>query len=51
VQERYLAEDDGRTALRPHRSYAYVQGRLQIFRDAPEIIVAAPARVTDTPPA
>jgi micrococcal nuclease len=50
VQERYLAEDDGRTALRPRRGYAYVQGRLQIFRDAPEIIVAGPAGVTDAPP-
>lgn len=51
VHERYLAEDDGRTTIRARRSYAYVQGRLQIFRDAPEVIVPGPAGITDAPPA
>ena len=32
-------------------SYAYVQGRLQIFRDAPEVIVPGLAGITDAPPA
>jgi micrococcal nuclease len=50
VHERYLADDDGRTTTRARRSYAYVHGRLQIFRDAPEIILAAPAGISDTPP-
>jgi micrococcal nuclease len=51
VLERYLAEDDGRTTIRARRSYAYVQGRLQIFRDAPEVIVTGPAGISDAPPA
>jgi endonuclease YncB( thermonuclease family) len=51
VRERYLAEDDGRNTIRARRSYAYVQGRLQIFHDAPEVIVPGPASITDAPPA
>jgi micrococcal nuclease len=51
VHERYLAEDDGRTTIRARRSYAYVQGRLQIFHDAPEVIVPGAAGITDAPPA
>jgi micrococcal nuclease len=51
VHERYLAEDDGRTTIRARRSYAYVQGSPQIFRDAPEVIVPGPVDITDAPPA
>jgi micrococcal nuclease len=51
VQERYLAEDDGRTAIRPRRGYGYVRGRLQLFRGVPEVVVASPAGITDNPPA
>lgn len=50
VHERYLGEDDGRTTIRARRSYAYVQGRLQMFRDAPEIIISGPAGISDAPP-
>jgi micrococcal nuclease len=50
VHERYLGEDDGRTTIRARRSYAYVQGRLQMFRDAPEVIAPGPAGISDTPP-
>ncbi|MDZ3837135.1 MAG: hypothetical protein U0S49_07145 [Rhodospirillales bacterium] len=50
VHERYLAEDDGRTTIRARRSYAYVEGRLQLYRDNPEIVVEGPAAITDAPP-
>jgi micrococcal nuclease len=50
VHERYLGEDDGRTTVRARRSYAYVQGRLQMFRDAPEITISGPAGISDAPP-
>lgn len=50
VHERYLAEDDGRTTIRGRRSYAYVEGPLQLYRDAPEVVVTGPAAITDAPP-
>jgi hypothetical protein len=51
VHERYLAEDDGRTTVRSRRSYAYVSGRLQMFRDNPEVIVSGPDAIADALPA
>jgi micrococcal nuclease len=50
VHERYLGKDDGRTTIRARRSYAYVHGYLQMFRDTPEVIVSDPADITDAPP-
>lgn len=48
--ERYIAfGSDGRTVERPHRSYAYVRGPLKAFRDQPEIVVADPDSVVDSP--
>ena len=43
---RYIPKD-------PHhvrRSYAYVHGQLQLFRDEPEVVVASAAQITDVPP-
>lgn len=43
---RYLPKDDHHV----RRSYAYVRGRLQLFRDEPEVVVTSAAQITDAPP-
>ena len=44
---RYLPKDDHHV----RRSYAYVRGRLQLFRDEPEVevVVSSAAQITDAP--
>jgi|GEM_PF-4239777 len=41
--DRYVAADHVR------RSYAYVQGPLQLYRDAPETVVTSADQITDLP--
>ncbi|WP_158500393.1 hypothetical protein [Xenococcus sp. PCC 7305] len=40
---RYLSSD----ASHPRRSYAYVTGKLSLFRDRPQITVTTPEQITD----
>ncbi|SIR57149.1 micrococcal nuclease [Haladaptatus litoreus] len=50
LDTRYVAEDDGVTVTKPHRSYAYVQGELKLYEEKPEIVVTAIDQITDEPP-
>ena len=45
LDSRYIAKDP--TYVR--RSYAYVRGRLKLFREEPEITVTTPEQILDTP--
>lgn len=45
LDHRYLAKSPDH----PRRSYAYVRGTLQLFRDAPQMIVTGPDQVLDAP--
>jgi micrococcal nuclease len=43
---RYIPKDDHHV----RRSYAYVRGPLQLFRDEPEVVVTSAHQITDVPP-
>jgi micrococcal nuclease len=43
---RYIPKDDHHV----RRSYAYVRGPLQLFRDEPEVVVTSARQLTDLPP-
>jgi micrococcal nuclease len=43
---RYIPKDDHHV----RRSYGYVRGRLQLFRDEPEVVVTSAHQITDAPP-
>lgn len=47
LNNRYISDGE----IRPRRSYAYIQGRLSLFRDNPQIIVTDPEQITDELPA
>jgi micrococcal nuclease len=50
LDQRYVAEDSGTTVAKPHRSYAYVSGELQLCEEEPEIEVTEVGQITDEPP-
>lgn len=47
LENRYISDGE----IRPRRSYAYIQGKLSLFRDNPQIIVTDPEQITDELPA
>jgi micrococcal nuclease len=48
---RYIAggTEGGRTVTAPRRSYGYVRGKLQMFRQEPEIVADGPEDISDLP--
>lgn len=51
LTSRYVPQAaDGRTVERPHRSYAYVTGEIELYREEPEIVITSIDQITDEPP-
>ena len=46
LNNRYISEGE----IRPRRSYAYVRGKLSLFRNNPQITVTNPEQITDELP-
>lgn len=46
LNNRYISDGE----IRPRRSYAYIQGTLNLFRDNPQITVTNPEQITDELP-
>ena len=48
---RYIAggTEGGRTVTEPCRGYGYVRGKLQMFRQQPEIVADGPEDLSDLP--
>ncbi|SEP94321.1 thermonuclease family protein [Natrinema salaciae] len=50
LDNRYIADSDGVTVAAPRRSYAYIAGDIEEYRDEPEIEITSPDQIRDGPP-
>jgi len=46
LETRYISSGESN----PRRSYAYVTGKLSLFRDNPQMVIESPDQITDLPP-